>query len=378
MWAVLSGIACALPSLISAFIPALSGASTFYWMSLFLAFVSCRSFKKNSLCWVLIIVGFVIAPSSLLNVDAAEYARYKAIMLIFKFTPLLLIPLFLRGREIAWFAGYAAGHLMIVLQLVVSSIFSLQDIGISSRLEIGELNPIWLSRIMAEFLLLVSFLFRAPASVMLAFVLFSLIPFYVLGSKGPLVSAVLAYFYGKLTLGFSVKFFIFLLTVLILLSGLYLFVASNIPEDAYIVQRFLRQVPDGSSYQDQSRAVVWPVVVSKLQDADVLQLLFGHGVGSYPTFYYGPEFVDRAYPHNIILELLVEYGLIFAIVVLSLTVVIFIRGSYPYTVLFLFFFLNAQFSGDLILNEKIVLYGAFSMNLLALPLSEMLRARRKS
>lgn len=75
---------------------------------------------------------------------------------------------------------------------------------------------------------------------------------------------------------------------------------------------------------------------------------FGHGIGSFGILYLGVD--DRAYPHNLFIELLFELGIIGLALIVFLLVFTFlraIRGEKIFLVLLFFCFLNAMKSSNL-------------------------------
>ena len=181
---------------------------------------------------------------------------------------------------------------------------------------------------------------------------------YTAGSKGPIISFIFVTFLWFLNVRcfsrvqrIKVSFFIVLLVI-----GA-IFTASVISSDSYFYQRFLLQVPDGSESIDQSRGVVWPLVIDRIFSQDVLQTLVGHGIGEYEKFFYGTSTGERYYPHNIFLELIVENGLMATVLIVVVFGYIYKSSGSPLKYLFLFSFINAQFSGDILLNESLLFYG---------------------
>ncbi|GAB5473186.1 MAG: O-antigen ligase family protein [Maribacter sp.] len=75
---------------------------------------------------------------------------------------------------------------------------------------------------------------------------------------------------------------------------------------------------------------------------------FGHGIGSFGMRYLGID--DRAYPHNLFIELLFELGCIGLVMILFVMILTFLRalkGAKLFLVLFFFCFMNAMKSSGL-------------------------------
>ncbi|GAB3174244.1 hypothetical protein GCM10027291_32110 [Telluribacter humicola] len=145
-----------------------------------------------------------------------------------------------------------------------------------------------------------------------------------------------------------------------------LILLNNLQSNQFITQRFFRFVPDyaiGEDYET-SRVVVWPrtlgLIISNL---DRLFLL-GLGIGDFSLLYTGMISNSRYYPHNILLELIVELGILFT-TILFIFVIYIIKnfGNNNNKYLLYFFIINSMFSGDIILNEFIFFYlGTMAIN----------------
>lgn len=131
------------------------------------------------------------------------------------------------------------------------------------------------------------------------------------GSKGALLALFGAYFMfffmrrlrKKKSAYIVTSFLIFIVAVSILNSPSILY--ELLPEDVYDYLN-LRILTD----QDSSlsgRLLLFSSAVEGFGDGNFLQLLFGHGLGDFGILNVGYDI--RAYPHNIILEILYEQGL---------------------------------------------------------------------
>ncbi|MGC4097158.1 MAG: O-antigen ligase family protein [Nitrospira sp.] len=186
------------------------------------------------------------------------------------------------------------------------------------------------------------------------------------GSKGPLLALLCSFVVTPLLMlrGFVVK-----LALSVVIMGLSLFVAVGalefLPKE-FIEERFTEKVQNLSlrmpAYQD---------VVRALLESDAIQMLIGHGTGDYGYFALGHD--GRAYPHNVLLEVAYENGLIgvgLLIAALACPLVAVVRGTqqtpeYRHRMLlagltasYIAAVINAQFSGDLGANLFIGTFGA--------------------
>lgn len=145
----------------------------------------------------------------------------------------------------------------------------------------------------------------------------------------------------------------------------------------FIEERFTERVQNLSqrmpAYEDTMRA---------LGDSDTVELLVGHGTGDYGYFALGHD--ERAYPHNVLLEVAYENGLIgitFLVAALSYPLVTARRAAqqtleYRHRMLlaglssvYIASVINAQFTGDLGANLLIGMFGAAttSISVLRIP-----------
>jgi O-antigen ligase len=271
--------------------------------------------------------------------------------------PLFLIPFILKDRFYKFLVGYAIPLGIFLLISFAISVSTVVDVSINDRLEVGVFTSIWISRVVLELALLsfIVFALKTPYTLIVFFLAAPVI--YASGSKGPLLSFILVMLIWVLrerfiTPGQRIKIAI-LIGILIIgtVSAI-----SLISSDSYFYQRFLLQVPDGSESFDESRGIVWPLVIAKIFTYDFIDTLIGHGIGEFERFFYGTSSGVRYYPHNIFLELIVENGLIVTIFIGGIFAYIYKSSKSSLKYLFLFAFLNAQFSGDILLNEGLFFY----------------------
>lgn len=97
--------------------------------------------------------------------------------------------------------------------------------------------------------------------------------------------------------------------------------------------------------------------------------LFGHGIGSFGIEYLGTD--EKAYPHNLFLEVIFELGLLGLLLILFLFALVFYRGlkgNRLYMALFIFGFLNAMKS--LSLTDLWLLFSLMGLVLSQTPLKQ--------
>lgn len=201
--------------------------------------------------------------------------------------------------------------------------------------------------------------------------LLALVYLVATGSKGPLLALVLSFVITPLLM---MRGLIVRLSLSILLAGMFCFVAvaavEFLPKE-FMEERFTEKVQNLSlrmpAYQD---------VMRMLDDSDAVQLVVGHGTGDYGYFALGRD--ERAYPHNVLLEVAYENGLIgvgLLLAALGCPLMAMMRAAqqpleYRHRMLlaglsatYIASVINAQFTGDLGANLLIGMFGAATMSM---------------
>ena len=184
------------------------------------------------------------------------------------------------------------------------------------------------------------------------------------GSKGPLLALIIApIIFLLLHKRTSVKKTIILFVAFMGISILLLFpgiILELIPQhyQPYFQERFF----DYDAYTSGGRPSLYQLAIS---DIDQKSILFGKGTGNYGYLYTGAD--TKIYPHNIIIELLYENGIIGLILFLGLFSYMFRKT--PLTnyfinksclVIFVYYFLfSAQVSGDISNNFALFIFLIF-------------------
>jgi hypothetical protein len=345
----------------------ISGFSlVFLFVAIVLTFITKPADVKVPVSYVIFMLLFLLYYLvSYFFFSKNEYASYKFFMVFAKIPALTVIPFYLKKGYKSFFWGYVASLILLTLILSVQSGTSLsaESPTVSSRLEAGSLNPIWISRLVLEAVMLSALVLRVGKTKLFLLILFCLPVIYSSGSKGPILACAFAWFLHNFKWKEKSGLKIALIILLLVPVGFIGYrVLTSLDPNSYFVQRFMRVVPDESADEivEESRAVVWPQTVQKISDEGIIPLLFGNGIGNYPRFYYGYFMNDRVYPHNFFLEMIVEQGLLFSLFVLIAIIYFYRRSKNSFKYLFLYFFLNAMFSGDIILNERVFFYLSFA------------------
>ncbi|HEY0612427.1 MAG TPA: O-antigen ligase family protein [Chitinophaga sp.] len=293
--------------------------------------------------------------------NKSAYSYYKFMMIFAKVPALTMIPFFLGKNFRSFFWGYVVALMMLVLLLTLTwSRVATEATTVNSRIGVGVLNPIWISRLIFEMILVSAMILKIGKKKLMLVIAGCLPIIYMSGSKGPIVACLIAWFLHSFRFNRS-KWKVIVLGIFLLVTGYVTYLTVGLDENSYFVQRFLRIVPDESSddIKEESRSVVWPKTIGKLADGSTASLLLGHGIGSFPEFYYGYHTDDRVYPHNFLLELIVEEGLLFTLFVTFCFFYFYRKAKGNFKYLFIFYFINSMFSGDIILNEQVFLYLSF-------------------
>lgn len=186
------------------------------------------------------------------------------------------------------------------------------------------------------------------------------------GSKGPLLGLILS---CVITAMLFIKGIVARLSLTLCIIGIVLVAVIGglelLPK-AFIEERFTEKVQNLSL-----RLPAYTDVVHKLLRSDATNLLVGYGTGDYGYFALGHD--GRAYPHNVILEVAYENGLIgVALLIVALTyplAAVLRRTKRPLvhshrvllaglSAIYISSVINAQFTGDLGANLLIGMFGA--------------------
>lgn len=252
--------------------------------------------------------------------------------------------------------------LYLILELIlIVFLFTYNGISsftLNSRLQLGEINTIWLSRLFGEVLIIGLILMNKRLLIKYILMLIFILLMITTGSKGPLISFFISIIVVKL---FSVnikkvnyniiikKYFniMFFLIALILFIKYVFFEMFDLN---FLLSRF-SLVSSEANYGEYSRINLAQSAINYF----VLNPLFGNGLGSFAVMHSGYDI--REYPHNIILELLSELGIIglfllmFPILNITISFLKRLKSGSEILILtsalFLFYMINSMFSGDL-------------------------------
>lgn len=344
-----------------------SGVSFIYVIALLLLVakaVVVRSPIHLSLIGISLFLCFIISYVLAFYVtDITEYGNYKFIFFFGKCVTLFAVGILISNDMYGFFKGYLHSIVIVSMlaltQFYIHAVMSGLGFSVNNRLEIGTVNPIWLSRLLTEAFLCVLIFYGIKKYLAVAF--FIGLPSVLLsGSKGPILALFVAMFYRlkkidkyKLIFGSVV----FLVSLFVLINT---FATTEVQE--FFQQRFLRVVPDAVSNEDiaNSRGAIWErSLLLIFSDTS----LFFQGIGVGNSYVVVSEIPIRFYPHNIFIEIFLENGVISFILFTVTVLCALLRARNAYWMpLFLLSFVNALFSGDVIQNEKLFLFAGLSFS----------------
>ncbi|TYR72626.1 O-antigen ligase family protein [Rossellomorea vietnamensis] len=301
---------------------------------------------------------------------APGYGMYKlmgcALAIFLAFIPNLMNYTYLDIKKFYRFYLYFNLILILFMLSLSENLFST----LNTRLIIGEINPIWLSRFLGEVIILLLYLFNNRLSVWLKYILVAalFVGLVFTGSKGPILSLIVAVSIVNIsTLSLKIKktvllkkyfsFALLFLGFIVLLR----YVVFKLFSFDYLASRFIISNSE-SSYGEYSRSHLF----EKALEFSYQSPFFGNGLGAFGYLYRG--FDVRDYPHNMLLEVLSELGLVGLILITVPIVLTFIK-FYKFSrnqnclylklsmVLFIYYLLNSLVSGDLgFSNLKLFLF----------------------
>jgi O-antigen ligase len=228
----------------------------------------------------------------------------------------------------------------------------------SSRFETELANPIWLSRFISETMLGVLILVKLKTINFFWILLVSPFLFLMIisGSKGPILSLFISFFlfliifttYKNKNKNYflnKIKKFVKNSILPLILAILIIVISINFLPQDFIYARF--SLDSIFSNMEGLRVDRYLRSIEIIKD----NLIFGVGLGGWPIKYSGIDIID--YPHNIILEIFSEIGLIGLTLFLLILVLVSVNITFKNIdykmiyVLFIFNFINAMFSGDI-------------------------------
>lgn len=207
---------------------------------------------------------------------------------------------------------------------------------------------------------------QAKRILMIFLSLYFLFVLFILGGRGPLISTVISLsipllFRSKHVQSNKSKLkkyttFVVILFLIIFLISLYLYSSGSLTATLYRMLLFL----EPGMGQSAGTRIDYYLISEKLW---LTKPVFGYGIGSWPILNGLPD--ANFYPHNMVMEILVELGLV-GLFLLCLTVFLALKGFIKQNkksnlflgtvvlMLFMNAFIGAMFSGDI--NDNRILF----------------------
>lgn len=230
--------------------------------------------------------------------------------------------------------------------------------------DVATLNPIWAARYLTFILLAAAYYYQFVLSKgasllkrLICYGLFALLAIYILAcaSKGPILAWAVAYLYFlyKTGKGAVIVKRLLIFSVVVAIGGFLLLDYVGDKGADYLGRRL--NPKGGTTYE---RLAFQDKIVSNI---DVSAFLFGTGTGNGGYLLNGYD--ERAYPHNIFFELFYENGLLGILLLLFVMARVYMINKVadrPFVVIlisfFVFYFMNALFSGDLSANHHLFMF----------------------
>lgn len=350
-------------SLLPINLDAISGAALTVSIIYFLSAVQKgkKMFGKELIpFWLFFIYAFI----SLVWTRAPEYGLQKMFILssivVISF---LIRPLIIRRTDL-FIKITAISTIAVLLFYFYTSDFSMAKLVIRhSRFTMEEgLNSIVIARYFCFSILVLIFYLRFyKLKKLYKYAVFGLIGMLLVfaiytGSKGPILAFILAlilpYGIGK-RLRFKINMKSLALMIAIGVALVY-FLIPLIASSDYIASRFVGDAAEGSV---TARLALYGTALKNIPN----HIIFGHGIGDFGYLFTGRD--EPMYPHNMLLEIVYETGLIGFVLFLLLVYkvvkfnsqigknliknTIYHKLVYFYLSLFYFFFIGAMTTGDI-------------------------------
>lgn len=203
---------------------------------------------------------------------------------------------------------------------------------------VGMINPIWACRIFACLTLWIAYQFFYEKKQNFFSGILMLMGMYLVyktGSNGPLLVLFLcslAFFKDSLNLSkiLLILFFLIIAVSIVLLSG-----RGAVSMLASYMLRF--------------------EMIEFVLELALKNIWFGNGIGSFGILFLNAD--EYYYPHNLLLEFYIEYGIIGVLLFMLPILLILRKSSLNYiTIATAFYFINSMFSGDIVGNNFLFIF----------------------
>lgn len=222
------------------------------------------------------------------------------------------------------------------------------------RISVGLINEIWLARLLSLSIIFVFAKdFRIPSFYKLLLILIMIIALFFTGSK------IMIYFLPLVLLiyllrNLSMRNIVATVTIVFIVGLLLSFILSNFDTNALLLRFGLQ------SNTISQRIILFRMSLDSYTKGNIISYLFGNGFGTVPYSLFLPD--ERIYPHNIIIEILYELGIVGVFIfIFSIFKIIF--NSVKNNILFygmILFLLFSFSSGDLAGNNFLFIFIALA------------------
>jgi len=295
--------------------------------------------------------------------NAGSYSVYKLqTFLLWVFIPTVAISFMWKNQN----SNQCLFSFILVGIFTSINILLYSSYSFSNRLVYGNVNPIWIARMLglSSLICIIKFIINNKSNkIYLLFATVFIVEIIFTGSRGPLLSMIIAILFYILS---SKQYFSKKIIKLVLMGLLLLIVIiSFVPLDI-INARFTNLDLENQSFQ--ARISFMRLGIEAFADKPLL----GQGLGGYSMYAFHTD--ERVYPHNLIVETLSEFGLLgFIMLIIGactfVTSLKTIRKSNENYILlifvsiFVYYFTNSMFSGDFTGNIEVFISFAILINI---------------
>lgn len=331
------------------------------YMYIFLPFFICIFFRRRPLHidttnLLFVAIFILITINVLLHKDEIIWSmsKYKAfIMSMLAFMSVKILVSIYNGERLSFkiVNGLVICNSVLLLLFILLNFKELvTNFKLNYRFETEALNPIWLGRIVSETMLSYLILWNNTAKKSLKYLIvaFEILLLFVLiltGSKGPLFSLFVVVFLYYVVISRKKNRYVdkrqIMFLLVIFFSIVVLMFIVNQGELRFIAERFSLASIFNSAQGHRVHRYLFTI-------SNIPQHFFGgFGLGSWGDYYWGIEQFD--YPHNILLEIQFEIGLLGSLLFILIIYKILFCSKWKDNVFLFYFVLElgfAFFSGD--------------------------------
>ena len=188
--------------------------------------------------------------------------------------------------------------------------------------------------------------------IILALIFISIVFLFFTGSRGPLVALVCSFLFYKIfstnkkILSFSVLAIIGFFSTSLTRTLIFSLTPSSMHD--FLDLRYTSEQAIGSI---DERTILYNSALNGIFEGNILEVLFGHGLGDFSDLYINTD--ARVYPHNLLLEIGYELGLLSLIVFIYLNIKVIrinlslnVYNYYSIFIIYYYFLIRSMFTAD--------------------------------